>query len=146
MKTFREPPGAKPSPPPAPPRKIYPNIRDLPKLTKRQPRFRVVPKSERTANGIVFASKAEMLRYAELVLLRSANKIKEFFGYQSFDLAGVRYTPDFTVYGIDGERWCEEVKGRGMRGRFRQEALRQYRRNAKQMLTIHGVEVRLVEM
>src|SRR5579872_4879033 len=38
--------------------------------------IRVSPKEERTADGVVFASKAEMLRYRELRLLERAGEIR----------------------------------------------------------------------
>ena len=39
-------------------------------------KYRVAPAADRTAHGIVFASKAEMTRYYELVMLERAWEIK----------------------------------------------------------------------
>lgn len=39
-------------------------------------KYKVAPKEERTLNGIVFASKKEMRRYQELLLLEKAGSIR----------------------------------------------------------------------
>ena len=121
------------------------HIRDLPRLLKKRPRFPRAPASERRYKGITFDSKAEMRRFKELELLVEPGDIVGFDYQRPFDLAGVIYTPDFLV-ATETKCWCEEVKPRIRNPRFRRETLRAFRRNARQMLTLHKMEVRLVEM
>jgi hypothetical protein len=85
-------------------------------------RFRVSPKSERTLDNIVFASKREMMRYATLRLFEKAGKIRGLElqpEFQTF-IAGkpfCRYTADFAylVTTKDGreEKVIEDVKSTG---------------------------------
>lgn len=63
-------------------------------------------------DGITFDSKAEAQRYGELKILKKAGQIKDFNMQPSFRLhSGVRYYPDFIVWGNDGSVWVEDVKG-----------------------------------
>lgn len=59
-------------------------------------KYRVAPKEERTLDGITFASKREMNRYAELKLLESSGQI-----------CGLRMQPrfDIIVNGINCGFW-----------------------------------------
>lgn len=64
------------------------------------------------ADGIVFDSKAEAKRYAELKVMQRAQEIRWFSRQPSFLLPGeIRYRPDFIVCGADGALWVEDVKG-----------------------------------
>lgn len=120
---------------------------------KGRPRYRVAPKAERTVYGHVFASKAEAEFYRELLVHKSA-ALAEGYSFvivlqPRFLLAGVLYTADFMtlewMYLGDATRiGVYEVKGK-YAGRFRAEALRRFRRDARQMKQIHGLEVELVE-
>ena len=53
-------------------------------------------------DGILFDSKLEAGRYAELKLLKQAGQIKSFKRQPSFLFdSGIRYRPDFIVWGLD---------------------------------------------
>lgn len=80
-------------------------------------RIRVAPKEERTLDGILFDSKAEMNRYAELRMLERAGIIAKLKLQPSFELLsntgkerGFSYRADFE-YEEDGRRIVEDVKG-----------------------------------
>lgn len=98
------------------------------------------PAAERTEDGIAFSSKAELKRYRELKAMRSVGEILWFCRQPTFDLGGVRYRPDFLVYWPEAGAIVEEVKGKGAPP----EVIRRFRRNAKQMLHLLGIEVELV--
>lgn len=85
-------------------------------------RIRVAPKAARTCNGIVFASKAEMIRYIELCVLERAGRISFLetqpvfellpdFVYQGKKYKGIRYIADFRYLDAHGVEWVEDVKG-----------------------------------
>lgn len=80
-------------------------------------RIQVAPKEERTLDGILFASKAEMNRYAELKMLERAGIIKNLELQPRFPLLagnkkdrGTSYFADF-AYEENGHRVVEDVKG-----------------------------------
>ena len=96
-------------------------------------KYGVSPKEQRTYNGIVFDSKAEMKRYKELVLLQSTGNIsnlalqpefvlQEPFIYQGKKYQAIKYKADFSYYEwnvdkygmkhIFGKTIIEDVKGR----------------------------------
>jgi hypothetical protein len=112
---------------------------------KGRPYVRTSPASDRTVDGITFASKAEATRYLELRAQRAAGRIALFIRQPKFDLAGAVYTGDFLVLGCGswglGPLTVEEVKG----AKSHPEVLRRFRRNQKQMLAIWGINVVLVE-
>jgi len=116
----------------------------LRKTRKGKSRFRRSPKEERTCDEIIFDSKAEMRHYEELKLRKLWGEIKDFERQVPLDLAGVIWTVDFMVEGKEGSIWGEEVKGR-YKGKFRQQALREFRRNQKQVKRLYGLEVKLFE-
>jgi hypothetical protein len=87
-------------------------------------RIRVAPKEERTLDGITFASRAEMNRYAELSMLERAGLISELTRQPRFTLQeaynlgyGERYrslvyVADFSYHEKGNRRLVvEEVKG-----------------------------------
>jgi hypothetical protein len=62
-------------------------------------------------DGIRFDSKAECARYVQLMIMKRAGQIRSFNRQPSFLLpGGVRYRPDFIVFGKDDTVWCEDVK------------------------------------
>ena len=66
-----------------------------------------------TVDGILFDSKLEAGRYAELKLLKQAGQIKSFKRQPSFLFeSGIRYRPDFIVWGLNGIPWVEDSKGK----------------------------------
>lgn len=84
-------------------------------------KYNVAPVEQRTVEGIVFASKLEANRYAQLKLLWSAGKIEnlrlqpEFelqkkFNYRGKNIPAIKYVADFE-YIENGKRIIEEVKG-----------------------------------
>lgn len=80
-------------------------------------RFNVSPVEERTLGGVVFASKKEMKRYAELRLLERAGEIRGLelqpeFRVSINDQHYCTYTADF-AYTEKGERIIEELKSTG---------------------------------
>ena len=80
-------------------------------------RFTVSPIEERTLDGVVFASKKEMKRYAELKLLVRAGEVQDLELQPEFRVSingqhYCTYTPDF-AYTQHGERIVEELKSTG---------------------------------
>jgi hypothetical protein len=85
-------------------------------------RIRVSAKSERTFDGILFASKAEMKRYAELLMLERAGVIHDLERQPRFVLIepfvhpllgkchGLTYVADFR-YREGAKQIIEDVKG-----------------------------------
>ena len=111
-----------------------------PSEKKRRPWIQRAPAPERTSDGIVFGSKAEMLVYEELRAQRARGEIPWFIRQPKFDLAGVVYTADFLVGKWSAELpEVVEVKG----GFIPEEVRRRFVRNAKQMKEIYGFEVLL---
>jgi hypothetical protein len=132
-----------------------------------KPRYRVAPKADRTVDGIVFASRGEALYYRKLKDERHWDGETWWVRQPVFDLAGTTYRPDYLVcrpaqvLGQDGlslvtvnGAWrvsVVEVKPKlrdatPRQRRFRAEALRTFRRNARQLKEIWGIEVQLVEV
>lgn len=117
---------------------------------KGKPRFRVCPAEERTLNGTVYASKCERDYALTLMDRRQRSPILWWARQPVFDLGGVKYTADFILVGpyVDNRANVQvvEVKPRMKPGRFRQEALRRFERNRKQVKAIWGVDVELIEI
>ena len=82
-------------------------------------RFKVVPAHQRTADGILFASKKEMNRYLELKNLQKAGKIAELQLQPAFKtyIHGklfCTYTADFSYWiNHKQEQIVEDVKSTG---------------------------------
>jgi hypothetical protein len=86
-------------------------------MEKNKNRYRVVPVEERTLDGTVFASKKEMMRYAELKLHSRAGLISDLELQPQFVVSingkhYCTYTADFK-YTRDGECVIEELKSSG---------------------------------
>jgi hypothetical protein len=84
---------------------------------KNNNRFKVSPVEERTLGGVVFASKKEMKRYAELQLLQRAGEVQDLelqpeFRVSINDQHFCTYTADF-AYTEKGQRVIEELKSTG---------------------------------
>lgn len=84
---------------------------------KKTGRIRVAPAAERTLDGILFDSKAEATRYAELKMLLKAGMIQKLELQPVFPLVpaqgkerGLSYVADFS-YEESGHRIVEDVKG-----------------------------------
>ena len=112
-------------------------------MTK-QNKYKVLPKAERTYNGIVFHSKAEMTRYATLLQWKLAGQVRNIRRQVAFDLAFahpavgtiavkgknnrcLQYVADFVYerkeqltqmsHGYDKEVWREVIEDvKGMKG------------------------------
>jgi hypothetical protein len=113
--------------------------------------FRRSAPEDRTADGITFASKAEMKRYRELKALRARGNVAWFIREPRFDLLGCRYSADFLIVwtqpSVKGSSvTVEEVKPANLKPRFREQALRAWRRNAAMVKEAYGIDVTLVEM
>ena len=123
----------------------------------------VSSKEARTVDGHTFRSLAEAKRYSQLRMLERYGQIRNLrFGKEvtRYDLADVKYTPDFeyertTVWlptkrkkgqSVDAlQIWLpvvEEVKRRNCPA----EVMRRFRRNQKQMKRLHGIDVELVRI
>ena len=82
-------------------------------------RIRVAPKEERTLDGIVFASKAEMLRYSELRMLERAGLIEGLERQPRYklseafrDMRPLYYVADFRYRNLEtNEVVVEDVDG-----------------------------------
>lgn len=86
-------------------------------------KYGVAAKADRTYNGVVYASKAEMKRAIELDMLVKAGEINRWMGQPRFELGpDVVYIADFHVVlngerpqlnylGFDMSEWIEDVKG-----------------------------------
>jgi hypothetical protein len=88
--------------------------------TKRRGRYPAVEKEARTLNGVVFGSRIEMVRGAELMALARAGKIRDLSFHPRFEVE-IR-SADFCVYTADssynlpnGELVIEEVKSKATR-------------------------------
>jgi hypothetical protein len=84
---------------------------------RRYYKYNVAPAIERTVDGIVFASKAEVARYSALRLLERTGVIKGLQIQPAFEIIDAssrsrahRYTADFQ-YTENGRVIVEEVKG-----------------------------------
>lgn len=74
-------------------------------------KYHVAPRDERTYAGVVYHSKAEAIRAAELDLLLRCGEITQWERQVPFILGDVRYVVDFLVMDRDGTTHAEEVKG-----------------------------------
>lgn len=75
-------------------------------------KYNVSHKDARTTDGILFASKAEMHRYRELLQLRAAGAVVFFLRQVPMHLPGnTKYVADFLVFHPDGRYEFEDVKG-----------------------------------
>ena len=92
-----------------------------------------------------------MKRYRELRALRNRGNVSWFIRQPRFDLSGVRYTADFLIVwrepSVNGSFvTVEEVKPSNLAPRFREQALRAWRRNTKQVKEMYGIDITLVEI
>jgi hypothetical protein len=105
-------------------------------------KFKVAPIAERTLDGIVFASKKEMARYADLKMLEKGKVISNLKLQPAFDVEinGAHfctYTADFE-YEEDGKIVIEELKSSGT---VKDPA---YRLRKKAAELFHGITVRVL--
>lgn len=84
------------------------------KIAAKQNKYGVAPKEQRTFDNMTFASKAEMIRYQQLCMLRDSKAIRGFDWQMTFHLGCKEnsYRVDFLVWGNDGQSWAEDVKGK----------------------------------
>jgi Protein of unknown function (DUF1064) len=109
----------------------------------RQHKYGVAPLWERTdADGNVYASKAEMLRWFELLKLLAAHQIFNLKRQVRFDLhAGeppvvvTWYVADSTYEDSAGNRTVEDVKG---------VSTREFKIKQRMMAAEYGIEIQLV--
>lgn len=81
-------------------------------------RFPRAPKADRTLGGIVFDSKREMLRWADLQRLEQAGEINTLERQKSYpvEINGYhfcKFTPDFSYHTKEGRVVFEDVKSSG---------------------------------
>ena len=110
---------------------------------KRQSKYTVAPREQRTIDGMTFASLAEARRYGELKLRERIGEIFDLRCQPAFDCVvnGVhvlRYTVDFAYRNAAGREVFEEVKS-GRSGRERDWKLRRALVQA-----LHGVSIDVV--
>jgi|APCry1669189534_1035231.scaffolds.fasta_scaffold40524_3 Protein of unknown function (DUF1064) len=109
---------------------------------KNKNRFRVAPVEERTLDGIVFASKKEMNRYAELRLMAKAKLISDLELQPQFVVSinghhFCTYTADFK-YIRDGQCVIEELKSTGTA----KDAAYRLRKKAAELF--YGIKVEVI--
>lgn len=109
---------------------------------KNNNRFKVSPVEKRTLGGVVFASKKEMKRYAELRLLERAGEIRGLelqpeFRVSINDQHFCTYTADF-AYTEKGERIIEELKSTGTA----KDAAYRLRKKAAELF--YGIKVKVI--
>ena len=109
---------------------------------KNNNRFKVSPLEERTLDGIAFASKKEMRRYAELRLLEKAKEIFDLELQPEFRVSingehYCTYTADF-AYTEKGERVIEELKSTGTA----KDAAYRLRKKAAELF--YGIKIRVI--
>jgi len=109
---------------------------------KNNNRFNVSPVEERTLDGIAFASKKEMRRYAELRLLQKAGEVQDLELQPEFRVSingehYCTYTADF-AYTEKGERVVEELKSTGTA----KDAAFRLRKKAAELF--YGIKVRMI--
>lgn len=86
-------------------------LREAAVLRKRH-KYGVAPKADRTLDNIVFDSKREMQRYAELKMLQKAHVISELFLQPKFPIViEATYVADFQYLDGAGKLVVEDVKG-----------------------------------
>jgi hypothetical protein len=105
-------------------------------------RFNVSPVEERTLGGIVFASKKEMKRYAELRLLERAGEVQDLELQPEFRVSingehYCTYTADF-AYTEKGQRVIEELKSTGTA----KDAAYRLRKKAAELF--YGIKVKVI--
>jgi Protein of unknown function (DUF1064) len=108
-------------------------------------KFHVAPKADRTdVDGNVFASKAEMYRWHELLRLVEARQVFNLRRQVRYDLhAGdnrakvTSYTADFVYEDAAGNRTVEDVKG---------VETSEFKLKRKMMLAEYGISISLVRM
>lgn len=82
-------------------------------------KYKVSAKADRTWNGIIFDSKAEMMRYIDLVNLQKGGVIRDLqlqpeFKVYIADSLFCTYTADFQYFNNDVMQWItEDVKSAG---------------------------------
>ena len=109
---------------------------------KNNNRFKVSPVEGRTLGGIVFASKKEMKRYAELRLLERAGEVQDLELQPEFRVSingehYCTYTADF-AYTEKGERVIEELKSTGTA----KDAAYRLRKKAAELF--YGIKVKVI--
>jgi len=118
------------------------NNQDMLDNKKNKNRFSVSPVVERTLDLIVFASKKEMKRYAELKLWVRAKEIQDLelqpeFKVEINNQHYCTYTADF-AYTQNGERIIEELKSTGTA----KDAAYRLRKKAAELF--HGIKVKVI--
>jgi hypothetical protein len=104
-------------------------------------RIRVAPKEQRTYQGVVYASKGEMIRYMELELLLKGKLIRDLRTQVEFPLHVngqliCTYVADFVYLEPHQGRWVEVVEDfKGMRTDT-------YRLKKRLMSALLGVQIR----
>jgi len=80
---------------------------------KRRNKYSVADSVERMHNGVLYDSKAEATRAADLDLLKAAGELVEWVGQPRFRLGCAEnvYVADFLVIPADGMAWVEDTKG-----------------------------------
>ena len=106
-------------------------------------RFAVVEPERRTMDGFVFASKKEMLHYADLKMLQKAKEISNLELQPKFPVhingnLFCTYTADFAYDTKDGERVIEELKSSGTA----KDAAYRLRKKAAEMY--YGIKVNVI--
>jgi hypothetical protein len=117
-----------------------------------RPKVQTSAREDRTADGITFKSKAELVRYQELKLLRRAGEVLWFIYQPPFHVLGVRVVADFLIAWnakrmVDGPTehngaplvviTIEDVKGTGGNRDHRAR----FERNRKQVREAYGIEI-----
>lgn len=106
-------------------------------------RFLVVEPDRRTMDGKLFASKKEMLRYADLKMLERAKEISKLemqpkFAVSINDKPFCTYTADFRYVDKNGEVVIEELKSTGTA----KDAAYRLRKKAAELF--HGIKVNVI--
>ena len=109
---------------------------------KNKNRFSVAPIADRTMDGVVFASKKELKRYAELRLLQRAGEVQDLELQPEFRVSingqhYCTYTADF-AYTEKGERVVEELKSTGTA----KDAAYRLRKKAAELF--YGIKIRVI--
>lgn len=108
------------------------------------PKFQVSRREDRTADGIVFDSKREMVRYLELKLAQKAGLIHSLMVQPSFPVKigethFCTYTADFMYIASEGNDWIiEDVKSTGTA----KDAAYRLRKKAAELF--HGIKIRQI--
>jgi len=118
------------------------NYQDNVDKLKNKNRFMVAPVVERTMDGIVFASKKEMKRYAELKLLQRAGEVSDLELQPEFRVSingnhYCTYTADF-AYTQKDERIVEELKSTGTA----KDAAYRLRKKAAELF--YGIKIKVI--